>query len=345
MTLSFLGDDGIQHHIVIDSGYRGTYRRTLKKFAEEISKKEECIDLFIITHTDRDHIGGAQKLFDDFGKAGKIKKNLIKDCWFNWSHWKFPIADLSNSNDVSFKDGWELRDWLQKQEGMTLEDDITNETTLTLGGAIIDVLSPNKEKFYAFRNNWRSEERAFLGMPNDEEVAGGSKDWGISVKDLVNKPSKEDNAVENGSSIAFLFSLRDASILFLADAHPSVIVEALKKDYSTTNKLKVDYVKLAHHGSKYNTSTELLELLDCDSFLITTMGGVRPHKETLAKIAHYFQGVNPGRDIHFIFNYGKDEYQGLFSDSEKKDYRIKCYFAPKEPEIKANVLDIPTRNR
>ena len=56
--------------------------------------------------------------------------------------------------------------------------------------------------------------------------------------------------------------------------------------YSKQNKLKVDIVKVSHHGSKDNTSNELLELIECNKFLISTDGKQHGHpdKEALARI-------------------------------------------------------------
>ena len=36
--------------------------------------------------------------------------------------------------------------------------------------------------------------------------------------------------------------------------------------------LKIDYVKVSHHGSKANTNDELLSLLDCNNFIISANG-------------------------------------------------------------------------
>lgn len=76
-------------------------------------------------------------------------------------------------------------------------------------------------------------------------------------------------------------------MLFLGDAHPSIIVSSLRElGYSGDNKLQIDLMKVSHHGSKANTSDELLDLIECKCFIISTDGSRHglPNKETIARI-------------------------------------------------------------
>ena len=54
-------NEDIIHSIIIDSGYAQTYHRTLKNEIKLLNK----IDLFIITHTDDDHIGGKKSFISE----------------------------------------------------------------------------------------------------------------------------------------------------------------------------------------------------------------------------------------------------------------------------------------
>lgn len=113
---------------------------------------------------------------------------------------------------------------------------------------------------------------------------------------------KEDDAVHNGSSIAFILEIEDKKMMFLGDAHPSVIVDSLKQlRYSKDRKLKIDLMKVSHHGSKANTSDELLDMIECDKFIISTDGSKHglPNKETIARI------VNKHEKCKIYFNYPK----------------------------------------
>ena len=66
-----------------------------------------------------------------------------------------------------------------------------------------------------------------------------------------------------------------------------VIIDSLTDlGYSEENPVKADYVKLSHHGSKSNTSIELLNLIRSDRFLISSNSDSHqlPDKRCLARI-------------------------------------------------------------
>ena len=140
-----------------------------------------------------------------------------------------------------------------------------------------------------------------------------------------------DSSPNNGSSIAFLFEINNFRILFLADAHPFVIAKSLKEQFKCTKnkKLKIDFVKLSHHGSKRNTSLKLLELIDCSNFIISTDGYSphnHPHKETLAKIIHQrnlIQDENKRkRPINFYFNHKNNILDGIMKQEEREQHNV-----------------------
>ncbi|MNC56119.1 hypothetical protein D3C75_1056930 [compost metagenome] len=62
--------------------------------------------------------------------------------------------------------------------------------------------------------------------------------------------------------------------------------------YSETNKLRLDLVKLSHHGSQYNTSSDLLGLLDAPIYIVSTDGSRHglPNKRTVARLIKSTQG-------------------------------------------------------
>ena len=76
-------------------------------------------------------------------------------------------------------------------------------------------------------------------------------------------------------------------MLFLGDAHNKTIVEHLVDlGYSSEFKLNVDIMKVSHHGSKHNTSSQLLSMINAKKYIISTNGSRHslPDKETIARI-------------------------------------------------------------
>lgn len=118
--ISFNDGNGKNTNILIDGGVARTYR-TLKREIEDIEKRDEVIDLLIITHTDSDHIGGILKFFQDesinhilvkkvlFNSANSLSK------YFNTEPIKEKEITLSPSNcECSYREGNSLEGYLKK---------------------------------------------------------------------------------------------------------------------------------------------------------------------------------------------------------------------------------------
>ena len=100
-------------------------------------------------------------------------------------------------------------------------------------------------------------------------LGGGSLD----VEELSAVKFKEDSTKPNGSSIAFIAEFGGKRVLMGADSHPGMIEKKLRSlGASETNRYKLDCLKVSHHGSKANTSLELLQIIDCTRFAISTDG-------------------------------------------------------------------------
>jgi len=119
----------------------------------------------------------------------------------------------------------------------------------------------------------------------------------------------EDKAEPNGSSIAFLMEYTDPEdgfekkCLMTGDAFPSVIKKSLERLPSfDDSKIRIDLLKLSHHGSRNNTSVELLKLVDCTHYLFSSSGQkfFHPDKETVARVLIHGRGK---RKPQLYFNY------------------------------------------
>lgn len=319
----FLGHDHKYHNIFIDGGLVKTYKATLQREVRQILNTGERIDLFIITHTDLDHISGVLAFVKEFGEV-----NLVDRYWFNYSN--LDVMLRHPTDKISIGNGIELRDYLAIK-GQLPDSEITMDMgTSELSGARLTVLSPTKADLWAYRLLWNKEEsKRDLEL---DRITSAKDDYGVTVEQLAQKTFREDIKLENGVSITFLFQCGAKSILFLADSHPSTIVQSLKRlGYSAETRLKVDYVKLAHHGSKSNTNEKLVALLDCTSFIISANGKNRycfPHKESLARIL-----LHPYRDlaehIRFIFNYDNPMIRHMFTERDYREYNFSCHYPQK----------------
>lgn len=321
ILISFLDSDKKVKNILVDGGTYRTYSRNLKPVLQSLQDKEESIDLLVITHIHDDHIGGIVELYQD----ADFNKDLIKKVWFNSKDLLRSMAPnldesneemnllLSNDSKMGMKSGNTLEAELRKK-GHWEEKVIFFGEELNIDNAKITVLAPTLNGIKALKKVMKVEE--------DETTlqAANKKDYDENICDLIQKKFAEDTSDTNRSSIALILQYIDKKVLLLGDCWPSDIVSSLQElGYSNENKLKIDYLKVSHHASKKNTSKELLDLIDCENFIISTDGSQHghPNKEAFARIIE-----NKG-PIKFYFNY--EIFNEIFSKEELVDYKVQCY--------------------
>ena len=293
--------EGQLKNILIDGGpasafVTGNQPMAIKEYLDETVEAGEFIDLLVLTHIDDDHVGGLLAGFEDSDYLAKMTKKI----WFNSGRLIFEYfkcqfikenaqyqefePDTSEEKKTSVSQGIEFEKFIQEL-GTWQRELIKVDQTRKILGCTFTILSPTDAKLNKLLYKWEKESEELLTSPREN-------DYSYSIDELItNDKFRGDQSIHNGSSIAFLLSYKDASILFLGDAHASVIIKSLKDlGYSKENKLKLSYVKVSHHGSKANTNKQLLELLDCNNFIISTDGTMHnlPNKVTLARIVNEF---------------------------------------------------------
>lgn len=332
MSISY-GDSAIsRYNIFIDAGYLGSYFRTIKQEILDIKK----IDLWILTHIDEDHINGIVAFLSDptFKSANPLNyATILKKVWLNMAS-KVPMPSISDK--TGFKRGISLRDKLLEL-AIPIVENISNElSTIEIGGAKIIILSPDTDSLVNLKIEWIKKE--------SEMIKAGMDDYGNSIADLANKPDEkiEIGEISNRSSIAFLFEYKSIKILFMGDAHPDIVIKALQKlKFSTEHRCRIDYMKLSHHGSKENFQNSLLDIIDCDNFIISAIGGNNynlPNKIVLAKIlCHAKRDLN--KQIRFIFNHDNSKLRRIFANDKnaERDYNFRCLY----PKAFPNAFTIP----
>ena len=124
-----------------------------------------------------------------------------------------------------------------------------------------------------------------------------------------------DSTAPNGSSIAMLLETHGYRLLLTGDAQPDLLAESIRQLAEDRKELplRIDAFKLAHHGSQGNITPELLDLIDCDLFLVSSNGDHFQHPdhatiELIASRAH-------GRQPRVIFNYRSAYTQGWADDA------------------------------
>ncbi len=330
--ISFTDKTGIPRNILIDGGMDQTWEDPifadgdLKKEITRIRDNGEKIDLLILTHIDNDHICGLLKWFEMDDKAYK----LITNVWFNSGKLiakelkKPENPDLQLNLKISNDTYTGVSEALNFEEYL-LNNDIWKQELIKYGylfeeyGIKISVLSPDRSQLKKLLEKFKKETK------DDIAYTGGEKrDWDSNLSDLISEESqpgykfKQDASPSNGSSISFVLNIDDKNFLFLGDCHPKGIIKALAKEgFSKDNPLKVEFMKLSHHGSKANTCKELLEMISTNNYIISTDASSHghPNKRTLARIL----SNNPRAVFHFNH---ENVFEEVFTKNDFKDFKI-----------------------
>lgn len=295
--------------ILIDGGTAQTFKYSLKAELKNISQ----IDLLILTHIDSDHIAGLISLF----KSSLIDDIAINEIWMNYPE----AVEVSNDNLISTKQGDTLKDLiLSKKPNAKLLEICTNDKSFLKQGIEFIILSPTQQIKDELYRRWQLS--SLPKIDNDNVNISSEKEaWSTSLENLSKAEFSPDKSINddiyNSSSIAFILKCLDVTILLLADSRPEVIIESLRLNgFSEAIPLEVDYLKVSHHGSINNTSQEMLGLIKCDKFIISTNGGTANHRfpsrETIARIVYNCQRND--KELKIFFNYKIEDIKERIGD-------------------------------
>jgi hypothetical protein len=174
----------------------------------------------------------------------------------------------------------------------------------------LTLLSPDRKKLQALIPSWEAEcrnEGLIPGIPARRPPAppGFERMGRIDIDQLAAQPFTHDRAEPNGTSIAVLAKYGKRCVLLAADAHADRMVDSLRPLAAAEGgRLRLDALKLPHHGSEHNVSEELLDLISCSRFLVSTNGSyfAHPNRAAIARVIKY-----GGDQPEIIFNYRSDE--------------------------------------
>ncbi|ADV14911.1 hypothetical protein Mesau_05942 [Mesorhizobium australicum WSM2073] len=328
------GDEDHSYHALVDLGRTkdyGTARPALKEMSN-------C-ELFVISHIDADHIEGAMPLVREAAAPFNPK-----EVWFNAYHHLVEARDritagleteplnaeqgekLSSGID---KFNWKWNSRFASRIASRGSPEASGE--ISFAGLAIRLLSPNDADLAALIPRWMDELEANGLRPFDPDHGMGEPGSdreplsGLDVEQLASKRFKEDTAAPNRSSIAFIAEFGGRRVLLGADAHPGIMERALRElGASEAEPYPLACFKVSHHGSKANTSPEILRILDCTAFAFSTDGSRHNHPdpETIARIL-----VNdPVRQKVLYFNYAQEN-TTIWNDPETmRRFNYHCVF-------------------
>lgn len=312
------GDAKKPKQILIDGGRKATAKELLARF-KDLPAGRRTFELLIVSHIDRDHIEGILEILKD----NTVK---FKDIWFNaYFHLlnveRFGAAqgEALSTALIDRKLPWNIK---FKGKAVCLPPNGLKKISLD-GGMSLTLLSPDRDKLTKLAPRWLKEcEDAGLVArvkPVRRDPPGIESFGGIDIETLAKGAFESDAAEPNGSSIAVLLEFQKKKALLAADAHPDRLVTSIKKLNKNGKRLKLDAFKIAHHGSEGNVSKELLDLVDCRRYLISTNGSYFKHPKAaaMARIVKF-----GGKNATIYFNYRNDLTKVWNTFKEKYHYDV-----------------------
>jgi len=304
------GSDAVPHVILIDAG--PFEPATLKERLQQLAARNGKLDLVVVTHIDADHIGGMLTL---------LEKNFygvpVRDFWFNgFRH--LPGETFGE------KQGERLTGLLL-EKGIPWNVALKNAAFMVgncdypavdlPGGATITLLSPDHDQLKALKKKWITvcgDADLYEDMLANKDFYGevGRESFGgiPNVAVLASQKFEEDDSEANGSSIAFTIEFGSKRILCGADAFPTRLLSSLEQIHGA-GPHTFDLVKLPHHGSENNVSTELVKALNCQYYLFSSNGARYKHPSQPAVARVILHGKQP----KLLFNYRSD-YNGMWDN-------------------------------
>jgi hypothetical protein len=316
------GTAGSTHTLLVDAGPKPYWEGVRAGLA---ARRDSHYEVFVVTHIDEDHIGGALALLDDPGlrsRVGEIWFNGYVHCvaggsvlgpvhgeqltrrialgGYGWNT-GFPNSpDAATGGPVALGDRARLR-WIDLP-----------------GGARIAVLAPNGAKLTALAGKWETVvRRAGLvpgaGAGGEGAAVAPRRKVAAPLPDRLDRAALErlaaapgrDSSPANGSSIAFVIEYDGKRVLLPGDAHAQPLTKNLARFGAFVGEARprFDLVKLPHHGSDGNVTAGLLAAMDASRFLVSTDGMGYAHPDDAA-VARVLLGAN-GRPTLYC-NYDSD---------------------------------------
>lgn len=308
---------GESHQIMIDMGTEAS-GNDIRARLDLLPEDQRKFDLLVVTHVDRDHIGGVLTCLAD--PDVPLPGLEFKDLWFNgWDHLHGrPVPPPSTDPGLESMgpvQGERLSIWLRNQpwneafdRGPVVRGPIDLPVKKFPGGLQLTILGPSMTRLESFQDTWKEDVEEALAKGTSDEVSpglghlnGGLERFGPStppklddhqsLDELADSSSSQDPSIANSCSISFLLEWEGRKILFTGDAFAEDIVDALSL-LNQGEPVTLDLFKLPHHGSKNNISDDLVKAVRCRYWLFSSDGTQFRHPDAIA-IARILRSADP----------------------------------------------------
>jgi len=285
IILRYIDDKKQEHVVLIDAGNVGDGTKIINHINKYTNKKS--IDLAILTHPDDDHIGGFFEVVENV----HIKQFWIHDPAKNLKTTKLMLE--SSGRDYFEKSIHNLYESLTGAKNLLGEIDkkgIKRDVQPFAGisakdlGIPLTVVGPSRDHYQKLLRGFRGIDKLAESLVN--ENLKNTEEF-LEKAEKINQQFRifktNDYSKENNSSVLLLFEPRPGKkFLFCADVGPSSLKLAME-EYNLEN---LRWLKVPHHGSKYNLTEKLIDKLDPDFAYISCAADLQyPNREIVGYLS------------------------------------------------------------
>jgi beta-lactamase superfamily II metal-dependent hydrolase len=305
LLLRYPGPDGTERLWIIDGGPKRdgaknlyVWRDVLLPRLKEINPAQRLpVALGMVSHIDDDHINGIQKLTDKLRNATASQPKDVEFArfWFNSFDDLVGPKPASAAGEAATASLQSLVDPVNVPgvddehatmimqsvpQGNSLASDLRalnlqgnkpvggfiaamkGQKKIPIDGAQVTILGPLQGRLDKLREEWAKA----LSKPDKPSRQA-------ALQSLFLPASKQDKSVPNLSSIVVLVEIGNRKLLLTGDAHGDDIVTAWQDDLDMgTQPVKIDLLKMPHHGSIRNCTARFLTFFLADHYVFSADG-------------------------------------------------------------------------
>jgi len=313
----YFGEADKPRVIVIDGGPVGVFANALLPRLQELTAKigkgeppdrKLAIEMLMVSHIDDDHINGVLELskfvkeeqnnaqpfevgtlwlnaFDDLiGNDAKELASGLAGAPARVAQVGGPASNWKGKSQAVVASVGQGRDLRNNARGLNWKPNVdfngfvmapaAGGRTVKFGELTLTVICPLRPQLEALQKEWSNKLKAMKVAQTEAEVA--------SIAGSI------DSSVYNLSSIVCLAELGGKRMLLTGDGLGTNIIDGLRAAdlLDAEGKIKVDVLKLPHHGSDRNTKPPFFETVQADHYVVSGDGQYHnPEPETFRRIS------------------------------------------------------------
>lgn len=292
-------------YLLIDGGPENVFVDHLQSELAAITAAGRKLDLVAISHVDEDHITGVLDLFallQEQRTNGDDELISVDGLWHNSFSQAIDPDDeiqpgvnaLAGFAALGIEEGSRLRQFAlqlnipinaQFPDELIRVDDAPDP--LMFGNLALSIVGPTQANLDELRTDWLEWLDKFGP--------------GIAARD-PQVMANADNSVPNLSSVMFLATADDKTVLCTGDGRSDHLLQGLEARglLDADGKLHVDVLKVMHHGSDRNATKTFFKRVTADTYVLSANGN--PDNPDLATLIWIVESAKAqGRSIHIVF--------------------------------------------